>query len=89
MKNLDRSSWPAIVGAPTCASPVQPFFSYIGVSVGIPCRLLRTVRRIMRSNCSNSGSLHRNSPTSRTSECTTRIVTVPVPAVPTSPSNWT
>ena len=36
------------ISAPTAASPVQPFFSNIGVSVGMPCRLLRIVSTTAR-----------------------------------------
>ncbi len=42
--HLAKSSWTSRfimnISAPTAASPVQPFFSNIGVSVGMPWMLL-------------------------------------------------
>jgi hypothetical protein len=75
VKNRARSSVASIVGAPTWASPVHPFFSKYGVSVGIPCRLPRIVRRIARSNCSYGACVEANRVTDATSEFTTRIWT--------------
>jgi hypothetical protein len=86
VKNRARSNVASIVGPPTCASPVHPFFSKNGVSVGIPCRLLRMVRRIAWSNCSYDGCVEVNRVTARTSELTTRIATS---GRSVSPSIWT
>lgn len=79
------------VAAMSWASPVQPFFSYIGVSVGMPYQLFRTVCRVIRCSRSNSGFELWNEPVERTSEWTSRpsmSSAVGVPGQPVTSTYW-
>ena len=62
------------ISAPSAASPVQPFFSNIGVSVGMPWRLLSIVSTTARWVLFSSAFELSNDPVSATSVCTALAV---------------